>query len=260
MCLLVVGIRCHRNFPIYIAANREENPRRSTTPPKVLENGRMIVAGVDGREGGTWLGANRDNLLIAITNREEKGRGGKKRSRGILMMEALRQDQPEKVQSLLKKESKYYRPFNLFYGNLSVAYFSSWNGKRLATEKLETGHHVITTGNLDDRKDPKVKRAFELIEKQHDPMIPLDILPTDYRDLFFRLIQVAKDHEPGKDLAETLCRHAKLSKTVSSSLFALGSRGVFYSYFWHLIGNPCEATYRDFSKLLKKVESIQPAS
>lgn len=253
MCLLVVGIRAHRNFPVYLAANREEEAKRKTTLPKIVEDGRILVAGIDEREGGTWLGANQSNFVAAVTNRDEKGGPGKKKSRGHLMLEVLRQDSFEKIQSVIRKTAKQHKPFNLFYGNLSVSYLTSWNGKKLNTERLETGVHVIGRGNLDDRKNPKVKRAFELIEKKTETAMPPDVLPTDWRDLFFQLIQICKDHEPGKDLKETLCRHDKPVRTVSSSLFALGNRGVNYSFFWHLTGNPCEGTYRDYSPLVKKV-------
>jgi len=253
MCLLIVGIRDHRNFPIFLAANREEETKRKTTTPKVLEDGKILVAGIDEREGGAWLGANQSNIIVAVTNREEKGTPGKKRSRGNLVLEALAQETIEKIQSLLKKSAKNYKSFNLFFGNLNASYVAQWNGKRLSMEKLEPGIHVIGKVDLDDRKNAKVKRAFELLDMKQETALPIDILPTDWRDLFFKLIQVCKDHEPGKDLKETLCRHDKPVKTVSSSLFALANRGVNYSFFWHLVGNPCEATYRDYTQLVRKV-------
>lgn len=257
MCLLVVGFRNHRNFPIYLAANREEEIKRKTTLPKVFDEGRIVIAGLDEREEGTWLGANGSSLVAAICNRQEKGTPGKKRSRGLLVLEVLRQENMDQIQPLVKKLAKYFKPFNLFFGNPISAYVMSWNGKRLSTEKLQPGHHVITKWDLDDRSQPKVARAFELLEKKPDPTLPQDVLPSDWLNLFYQLIQISKDHEPNKDLKETLCRHDKPVKTVSSSLFALANRGINFSYFWHLVGNPCQASYRDYTGLLKKVVSSE---
>lgn len=262
MCMMVIGVRMHRNFPIYVGFNREEEIKRKTTPPKLIEEGRAVCAGIDEREGGTWLGVNQDNLLVALGNRSEKGgRPGKKRSRGLFVLDLIRLAHPDKVQSYLKKNARFYKPFNLFYGNLSVAYVSTWNGKRLSTERLETGHHVITSGNVDDRKNPRVKRALELLEKKPESAIPGEILTNDWRDLFFQLIQICRDHEPEKELTETLCRHDKPVKTVSSTLLALANRGAGYSFLWHEVGNPCQGTYRDYSNLLRKITvPIRPAA
>ncbi|GEM_PF-3283399 len=260
MCLLIAGIRSHRNFPIYIAANREEDQKRKTTLPKIIDEGKILVAGIDEREGGAWLGVNHASILAAITNREEKGSAGKKRSRGQLVLEVLRQDTLEKIVPLLKKNAKFYKSFNLLYGNLNLAYLAVWNGKRLTVQKMDPGVHVITRGNADDRKIPNVRRAFELLEKQRsETAMPQDFLPTDWRDLFFQLIQVCKDHEPEKNQKETICRHDKPVKTVNSTIFALGNRGVQYSFFWHLTGNPCAGTYRDYTQMTRKVIIPQKA-
>ena len=253
MCVLIVGVRAHRNFPIYLAANREEEAKRKTTLPKIVDDGRILVAGIDEREEGAWLGASQNNFIAAICNRTEKGTPGKKHSRGELVLEVLRQPDFESIQSLVKKTAKLYKSFNLFYGNLAISYFATWNGKRLTTEKLLPGIHVISTGDLNDMNNPKVKRAMELMKKEQETAMPQDILPTSSTDLFFHLIQVCKDHEPEKDLKTTICRHDKPVKTVSSSLFALGNRGIQYSFFWHLVGNPCQATYREYSQLTKKI-------
>ncbi|MBI4970792.1 MAG: hypothetical protein HZC17_03015 [Candidatus Omnitrophica bacterium] len=171
----------------------------------------------------------------------------------------LHQTNFDSIQSLVKKTAKFYKPFNLFYGNLITSYLTSWNGKRLITEKLSPGIHVISTGDVDDLKNAKVRRALELVKKNQETTMPQDILPTDWRDLFFHLIQVCKDHEPEKDLKGTICRHDKPVKTVASSLFALGNRGVNYSFFWHLVGNPCQASYRDYTQLTRKVAVLQRA-
>ena len=252
MCLAIIGIKTHKNFPVFIAAYREENPRRKTTPPRVILDGKAVVAGIDEREGGSWLGLNYSGMVLALANRREKVRG-KKASRDLLLTEALKAENFEQLQSLLKKTAKKYTPFNLFYSNAVAAFVSSWNGKRLITQRLTSGYYVLTALGLNDPKDPRVRRALELVNKQQETALPQDILPLDWRDLFFQFIQILKDHEPDKPREVALCRHDKMSRTVGSSLLTLANRGASFGYFWHLSGSPCEASYKDYTTLLKKL-------
>ncbi len=88
MCVLAVFIDLWPGRPLVVAANRDEYLERPSAPPQELEPG--IVGGRDLRAGGTWLGANRHGLLVALTNRRAPSRTPESYSRGLLALEALR--------------------------------------------------------------------------------------------------------------------------------------------------------------------------
>ena len=91
MCTLIVLHRCVPGSPLVIAANRDEYLDRPATPPALREDlgaGR-VAAPVDERAGGTWLGLNAAGLFAAITNRPTRRPDPTRRSRGLLVLDAL---------------------------------------------------------------------------------------------------------------------------------------------------------------------------
>lgn len=69
MCLLLFAYRCHPDYPLLLAANRDEFYRRPTAPAGPWEGGDM-VAGRDLEAGGTWAGISRGRVA-AVTNIRE---------------------------------------------------------------------------------------------------------------------------------------------------------------------------------------------
>jgi len=253
MCLMVIGVRTHRNFPITLGFNREEHPLRKASLPKLIADKSIEVAGVDGRSGGTWMGVNHFDLVVSLGNRSEKTKLKKPVSRGKLVVEALKLERPEKVTELIKKTVKEYAPFNIFYGNQNVSYVSIWNGTKLLTKKLESGHHVIYGDKVLDKKSALVKKIVHIMEEKKESEYLQEVQLNDSREIFFRLIQACRLYETEKDSLEKPKKKAALKKTVSSDLFALGNRGAKYSSLWHLTGNPIKGSYRDFSGHLRKI-------
>jgi uncharacterized protein with NRDE domain len=71
MCLAAFAIGCHADFPLVLAANRDEFFERPTAPlawwPAAAATP-AILAGRDLRGGGTWLGLNTRGRLALLTN------------------------------------------------------------------------------------------------------------------------------------------------------------------------------------------------
>lgn len=56
MCLIVVGWRVHADYPLLVAANRDEFYARPTAPAGRWPSAQQVIGGRDLEAGGTWLG------------------------------------------------------------------------------------------------------------------------------------------------------------------------------------------------------------
>lgn len=90
MCLIVLAHRVHPDYPVVMAANRDEFYARPTQPLGVWADDPSIVAGRDLEGGGTWMGISRRGRLAALTNYREPGlRKTAAPSRGRLVSDYL---------------------------------------------------------------------------------------------------------------------------------------------------------------------------
>src|SRR5690242_9425030 len=94
MCWIAVLLRVHDDFPLIVAANREEFRERPSRAPFPWPGSPAIWAGRDEHSGGTWLGVNSAGLLAAVTNRPEASFDATRRSRGLLCLDALQSETP----------------------------------------------------------------------------------------------------------------------------------------------------------------------
>ena len=67
MCLILVAWRAHPDYPLVVAANRDEFFARPTAAAAFWPDG-DILAGRDLKEGGTWMGITRNGRFAALTN------------------------------------------------------------------------------------------------------------------------------------------------------------------------------------------------
>ena len=116
MCTLVILRRPGHDWPVLIAANRDEMIDRSWLPPgRHWPDRAQVTAGQDELAGGTWLGVNDDGLVAGILNRTGAlGPAAGKRSRGELVLDALdHADAAASACALADIDGEAYRPFNL---------------------------------------------------------------------------------------------------------------------------------------------------
>src|SRR5579864_4778659 len=73
MCLILVAWRAHPNYPLVIAANRDEYHVRAAQAASWWQHP-PILAGRDLSAGGTWLGLTRDGRFAALTNYRDPSR------------------------------------------------------------------------------------------------------------------------------------------------------------------------------------------
>src|SRR5687767_15828178 len=68
MCLIVLGWRVHPDYPLIVAANRDEFHARPAAPAAFWDDHPEILAGRDLEARGTWMGVSRTGRFAAVTN------------------------------------------------------------------------------------------------------------------------------------------------------------------------------------------------
>src|SRR5579884_844993 len=146
MCTIVILRRPGEDWPVLIAANRDERHDRPWKKPDFHWPDRPeVVAGLDVLAGGTWLGLNAGGLVAAVLNREGTlGPAAGKRSRGELVLEALDHvDAVDAADALAALDPTAYRPFNLLVADNRDAFLLSHRdasgGTSVAVELLPEG-------------------------------------------------------------------------------------------------------------------------
>ena len=84
MCLILVGWKTHRDYPLVVAANRDEFFSRPSAPAGFWPESPKILAGRDLEAGGTWLGVSEAGRVAMLTNVRSASPGPGRRSRGEL--------------------------------------------------------------------------------------------------------------------------------------------------------------------------------
>ncbi|HYC88099.1 MAG TPA: NRDE family protein [Thermoanaerobaculia bacterium] len=83
MCLIALAHRISEDYPLVVAANRDEDYDRPTHDAHHWAGMEEIVGGRDALYGGAWLAVRRGGRLAAVTNL--RGAERRKRSRGFLV-------------------------------------------------------------------------------------------------------------------------------------------------------------------------------
>src|SRR3989304_5509280 len=68
MCPLIALWRVVDGYDLVVGMNRDESANRPSEPPSLREGDPVLVAPRDLAAGGTWIGANANGLLLALSN------------------------------------------------------------------------------------------------------------------------------------------------------------------------------------------------
>lgn len=157
MCLILVAWQTRTDYPLVVAANRDEFFNRPTAAAAFWP-GTDILAGRDLQAGGTWMGITRTGRFAALTNFRDPSRHlDRPASRGHLVADFLASDKaPLPWLDLHRKVAGEYNPFNLLVGDLhDLACFSNVNGE---VRLLGPGIYGLSN-HLLDTPWPKVESA-----------------------------------------------------------------------------------------------------
>ena len=159
MCLIVLAWRAHPDFPLVVAANRDEFHARPADPAAFWADQPGILAGRDLEARGTWMGVSRGGRFAAVTNY----RGGTEpravESRGALVTRfLLKGEKPDPAKKDL------YSGFNLLTADSDELWWVS--NRDGAPKKLAPG--VYGLGNL-LLESPEVEPAKQRFRAAIDP-------------------------------------------------------------------------------------------
>lgn len=244
MCLFAAAFQTLPGCRLLVLANREEFYGRPSGPPRIVNCGAGAewLGGIDLQGGGTWLGVNRRELLVAITNRPKNAVAAEARSRGLLCRDLLACETVEEARDELHRQRgrHAYDGFNLLVWG-SQQGIAVEAGNEFVVHDLEPGLHVIANGPLNDSGDRRVQRA----------RVELSLLAeeTDVVEAWLdRGAELCRLHANGDEPA--ICRHGGDRGTVSSTLIALTDDPAEARYR-HAHGPPCETEYADYAEQLR---------
>ena len=165
MCLILFAWQQHPEFPLIVAANRDEFFHRPSESIKPWAERTNIIAGRDLESGGTWLGISLAGRFAAVTNYREPGFSLENPiSRGLLVSNFLESDvSADDYLSALEPDFSAYRGFNiLLFDGTTLVHHSN---RQVHRQQLLPGFYGLSN-HLLDTDWPKVTRGKLLFEME----------------------------------------------------------------------------------------------
>jgi uncharacterized protein with NRDE domain len=162
MCLILFAYNVHPAYRLILAANRDEFYDRPSMSADFWNKHEQVLAGLDLKEKGTWLGVTKGGKFAAITNyRDPASWKDQAPSRGKLVSRYLTgSSNPQKYLKGISDKGHIYNGFNLLLGNANDIFVHSNRG---ATQKLSTGIYGLSNHLLDSLW-PKVQRGKKMLK------------------------------------------------------------------------------------------------
>jgi len=241
VCTLVIAWQVFPDAPVVVAANRDEQDGRPAEPPAVRDWEVPAVAPMDLEAGGTWIGFNEHDVLVAVTNRWVDADLEGERSRGLLVRDALAEKSAEAAARFVERElrNRSYRGCNVLVADASAAVLVEWDGTmRVGT--LQPGVHVVVNVGADgEYTAPEGRRDVAADQAANADAVRTALRPEpgEGSDAWLERAQsVLGDHEYG------VCVHGDGFGTRSSSLIRLGANPVYR----YADGPPCETSFEPY--------------
>ncbi len=220
MCTVVLLRRPDHEWPLILAANRDEMVKRPWQPPGRHWPDRDVVAGLDALAGGTWLGINDQGVVSGVLNRPGTlGPADGLRSRGELPLEALdHADAVAAATALRALDPRAWRPFNLFVADNRDAFWLRSAGGRITASEIPVGLSMLTAHDLNDTESARIRFHLPRFAAAPAP----DPTSGDWGAWETLLASREAEAEAGPQGAMTIATPHGFG-TVSSSLIALPS-------------------------------------
>ncbi len=244
MCTLILLWRAVEGYDLVVGMNRDELATRPAEPPAFLNGEPVIVAPQDRQAGGTWIGASGNGLLLALSNGRGKN-STKARSRGLLLLDALKSPSIPALDILLQRatQEQEYNFFHILAATRRELRFFRYDGQVSMTRGHE-GLNVLTNEGGNIAGDAKAETVQNLLAKA----------PTRKIEDAVRTLQAAlRTHASGGGVS--LCNHAMGGGTVSSTVLALSIADPGENVLLYADGAPCQTPYRDYHEAIRRLPS-----
>jgi uncharacterized protein with NRDE domain len=241
MCLILVAWRAHPDYPLVVAANRDEYHAREAAPASWWSQP-PILAGRDLTAAGTWLALTRDARFAALTNFRDPSRAHRDApSRGALVPATLESPVPVAARlQQLQREAGAYNGFNLIFSDgeqLAVFESAVGSGRVLQPGVYGLSNHLL------DTPWPKVVTAKAALGAaltrlpEQQPL--LELLRDEQRADDARLPRTGVSLEWERLLSSAFIRGADYG-TRCSTLVLMDRRGTvrFHEWTWDASGTP----------------------
>ena len=208
MCLVLIGWKVHPDFPLIVAANRDEIHTRGSASAQFWKDCPQIYAGRDIDGGGTWMGITRTGRFATVTNyRDPSLYRENKLSRGQLAKDFLVGCESAYTYALRIQEcAAKYNPFNLLICDTNELVWLGFVPNILCqVVRIPAGIHGVSN-HLLNTPWPKLVRAKERFQAC------LSALPD--HAAFRKLLQDREENEKKMYIAYDL--DPEISKLMSS--------------------------------------------
>ncbi|QIM49572.1 NRDE family protein [Pusillimonas sp. DMV24BSW_D] len=193
MCIAYLALNAHPDWPLFIAANRDELHARPTLTAAPWMSHPDVIAGKDEVAGGTWLGISRTGRFALLTNFRDLRLQGPEQpvSRGELVKNFLTGNQhADTYARAVAQQGHRYQGFNLIVGQAAQAvYVGNQTANPHDVQPLGSGRYVLSN-HLLDTDWPKTERLRELLGH-----FPIEHLERSIN----RVFELLKDTTPAPD-------------------------------------------------------------
>ena len=168
MCIVFIDVDQGREWPVVVAAVRDEFADRPWSPPAAHWPDLPHVVGPrDDTAGGTWLAVDeRSPALALVVNRPfTPAAGHERRSRGELPLAALR----DRTLALGPDGVEHYDGFHVLLVTAEQATAWTWDGRDLERRELGPGPHALVPGSVDPVDNPRVAFSGAGFARALDP-------------------------------------------------------------------------------------------
>lgn len=249
MCLIALAWQLHPDYPLIIAANRDEFYARPTAPAMFWEDSPAILAGRDLSAGGTWLGVTRSGRFAALTNFRNPRAATAERSRGVLVSAYLQgDDDPMAYAERVAAEGEHYGGFHLLLGTPQALVVVGNQGQ--PPQRLSSGVYVLSNHRL-DTPWPKVEKARQRLYAALAAPAPETLLVL-LADEEIPADELLPDTGVGlhvERMLSPLFIRTPQYGTRASTVLMLGQQRIYFSEQTFVAGEPSERSTFEFDLL-----------
>lgn len=156
MCITYLALATDTQWPLFIAANRDEFHNRPTRAAAPWPHQPTIYGGLDLQAGGTWFAVNQNGRFALLTNHRNLllPQPSAPLSRGLLCKEFVEQSiAPAEYLYQIAQQPERYAGFNLIVGQWhpeqqQFACFYYSNQRQQPPVELAPGHYVLSNDFL----------------------------------------------------------------------------------------------------------------
>jgi uncharacterized protein with NRDE domain len=251
VCLLVVLSRIMPEWPLVVAANRDEQYARPADPVMVLRERPRTLGGRDRLAGGTWLALNEHGIIAGLTNKPMQ-RSPTRRSRGaipLMLTEGTDASDAVAAFSASVRPAEFNPCWALVGDRSALFYLDLTRADALMVEELEPGLYVLENralGAPSAKVDHVRARLGNAAAREPDDL--LDALRALLADHVITAAPTADDAwSQLVSRASACCVHTEAYGTRSSMLIRVPRASAAPPQMWAADGPACTHPLRELA-------------